>query len=88
MDSETLNYALGAFIFEIRKENGEEYRGNTLYEIIVAIQHFLRENGRKFNLMADPEFDDMRSKLDEKMKDLVASGVGIDKRPKGVTSLT
>lgn len=46
MDQETLNYSFGAFITEIRKENCEEYRGNTLYEIIIAIQHYLRENER------------------------------------------
>lgn len=46
MDEETLNYSFGAFITEVRKENGEEYRGNTLYEIIIAIQHYLRENER------------------------------------------
>lgn len=41
MDHETPNYLLGAFITEVRKENDQEYRGNTLYEINIAIQHYL-----------------------------------------------
>lgn len=53
LDHETPNYSLGALLTEIRKENGEEYRGNTLYEIKVAIQHYFRENGRYVTLMDD-----------------------------------
>jgi hypothetical protein len=34
MDSNTLDYAMGSFIMEVRKGNGSEYRGNTLYEMI------------------------------------------------------
>lgn len=44
MDHETLNYLLGALITKVRKEIDQEYRGNTLYEIIIAIHHYLREN--------------------------------------------
>ena len=86
-DNETLDYALGAFIFEVRKENGGEYRGNTLYEIVVALQHHFRENGRSVKLLEDPEFEGMRSKLDKKMKDLAAAGVGIEKRQSHVISV-
>jgi len=87
LDSKILDYALGAFIVEIRKENGEEYRGNTLYEIIVAIQHYLRENGRFLTLLDDAEFEGMRQKLDKKMKELAAKGVGIEKQQSCVISL-
>ncbi|XP_033758042.1 uncharacterized protein LOC117340389 [Pecten maximus] len=80
MGPETLEYSLGAFIFEIRKENGDEYQGNTLYEIIVAIQHFLRENGKFVTMLDVAEFEGMQCKHDKKMKDLAAKGVGIDKQ--------
>jgi hypothetical protein len=87
MDSDTLNYSLGAFITEIRKENGDDYRGNTLYEIIIAIQHHLRENGRLITLMDDAEFEGMRNMLDKKMKDLASSGIGMDKKQSEVISM-
>lgn len=37
-DHENLNYSLCAFITEFRKENGEEYLDNTLYDIILALK--------------------------------------------------
>ena len=86
-DNETLDYVLGAFLFEVRKENGDEYRGNTLYEIVVALQHHFRENGRRVKLLEDPEFEGMRCKLDKKMKDLAAAGVGIEKRQSNLISM-
>lgn len=87
MDSDTLNYSLGAFITEVRKENGDDYRGNTLYEIIIAIQHHLRENGRLVTLMDDNEFEGMRNMLDKKMKDLASSGIGIDRKQSDVITM-
>lgn len=87
LDNKALDYALGAFVFEIRKENGDEYRGNTIYEIVVAIQHYLRENGRFLTLLDDVEFEGMRQKLDKKMKELAAKGVGIDKQQSCVISV-
>ncbi|XP_021339256.1 zinc finger MYM-type protein 3-like [Mizuhopecten yessoensis] len=54
-DSE-LNTALTFFVAEVRKVNGEEYRGNTLYEVIVGIQAFLRENSRLVRLLSDDAF--------------------------------
>lgn len=87
MDHETLNYSLGAFITEVRKENRQEYRGNTLYEIIIAIQHYLRENERYVTLMDDTEFEGMRKMLDKKMKDLASSGIGIERRQSEVITV-
>lgn len=55
MNRTTLNYSLGAFITEVRKENDEAYRGNTLYEIIVTIQHYLCENVRYVTLMDEKD---------------------------------
>jgi len=74
MDCESLNYDLGAFVFEVRKENGEKYRGNTIYEIIVAIQHHVRENSRFLALLDDSEFEGMRSNLDKKNERFGSNG--------------
>lgn len=56
MDSGTFNYSLGSFIIEVRMGNGSEYRSNTLYEIIEAIQYYLHENGKFVTFMDDSEF--------------------------------
>ncbi|OWF36952.1 Zinc finger MYM-type protein 3 [Mizuhopecten yessoensis] len=74
MASETLDYPIGAFIFEVRQKNGDEYKGNTLYQIVIAIQHFLRENSKFVTLLDDAEFEGKHCKLYKKMKDLAAKG--------------
>ena len=54
-----LNSLLSHFILEIRKENGEEYPGSTIYEILSCIQATLRDNGiqvsRKRNIVNTSE---------------------------------
>jgi hypothetical protein len=80
MDLEALNYSLGVFITEVRKENGGDYLDDTLYEIIIAIQHHLRKNGRFVTLMDDVEFEGMQNKFDKKMKYLAASSIEIERK--------
>lgn len=40
MDNATLSYSLSCFVTEVRKCNGEEYCGNSLYKLVMCIQHF------------------------------------------------
>jgi hypothetical protein len=87
MDAETLDYAVGAFAYEVRKDNGEEYRGQTLFEMVIAIQHHLRQHGRFVTIMDDEQFLETRNLLDKKMKELAAKGIGIEKRQAEVVSL-
>ena len=42
MSEEQLDFVLARFIAEVRKEDGQEYPGKTLYEMISSIQTFLR----------------------------------------------
>jgi hypothetical protein len=82
MTNEQMDKSIGKFIHEVRKHCSGEYRGNTLYEIVVAIQHVMRERGRRVSFLdgKDPTFSDMREKLDSKMKSLARKGIGIEKR--------
>ena len=71
MSNENLNDVMGRFITEIKTKNGLNYRPNTLYEIVVSIQHHFRHNGRFINILDDAEFGKLRQILDAKMKENV-----------------
>ena len=59
-----LNYWLAKFVVEVRKrENGEAYYDNTLYQMVCRLQGFIRENGRaELNIFQQPEFKLFRDK--------------------------
>ncbi|CAH3107100.1 unnamed protein product [Pocillopora meandrina] len=50
MSEEQLDFVLARFIAEVRKEDGQEYPGKTLYEMISSIQTFLRVKCKRNNL--------------------------------------
>lgn len=87
MTNKELNDALGVFVIEVRNQAGDEYRPNTLYELITSIQHHIRANGRFINLLDDMEFASMRQRLDSKMKELSRKGIGLDKKKADVISV-
>lgn len=59
---------------------GTNYKPNTLYEINVSIQHYLRTNGKCISLLDDADFSNLRVVLDAKMKDLSKLGLWINKK--------
>ena len=77
--NEELSYWLAKFVFEVRKkESGELYQGNTLYQMIHGLQRFMRGNGRpELNVLEQPEFKLLRDSLDSEMKRLISEGVGV-----------
>jgi len=81
MNEKELNSALGRFISEVHVRNvrEEEYRGNLLYEILMSIQHHLRENGLYVNLLENEVYCCMRKMLDAKTKDVAKKGIGNNK---------
>ena len=42
MSDEDLDFLLGLFVAELRKEDGQEYPGKTIYEMIRSLQCYLR----------------------------------------------
>ena len=42
MSDEMLDFTLARFVAEVRKEDGQEYPGKTLHEILSSIQMYLR----------------------------------------------
>ena len=78
---ESLVVALCKFIPEVTKvRDGTDYPGKTLYEMVVCIQKFLNENNIPWRILDDPEFIDVRTVLDNVMKERALCNVGVVRR--------
>ena len=67
------------FIVEIRKENGEQYPGSSLYDLLSGLSLYLqREKGFDEKLMSDA-FKEIRNTLDHVMKERAMDGVGANR---------
>jgi len=64
-----LNETLSYFVVDVRNKDGEEYRPNTIYELVIAVQHHFRQNVF-LNFLEDADFVGFRDILDAKMKNL------------------
>ena len=75
--NDTLNDLLCYFVVEVRNKSGEEYKPNILYELVLAIQHFIRQSGIFVSFLDDKCFEGMRNVLDTKIKELSSKGHGM-----------
>ena len=64
-----------------RKDNGE-YKVDTIFSIISAIQKFYEINGRTVSLLSDPQFDSLRNLVSNKMREKSKQGVGLFRKKK------
>ena len=81
MSKTALCSSLCKFIPEVTKcKDGQDYPGKTLYEMIVAIQKFLNQNNVAWKLIEDPEFIDVKTVLDNTMKERACSNIGMVKK--------
>ena len=87
LNNTDLNECLSYFVAEIKNEKGTEYRPNTLYEIVIAIQQYFRRNNRFVSFMNDNNFDGMRKVLDGKMKSMSKQGIGNIRKQADVITL-
>lgn len=62
------------FILEVRKKDGTDYPTETLYDLVLSLQLYLKQNGRKVRFLDDDEFDAVRNTLDNRMKYLSSLG--------------
>ena len=53
MSNEMLDLTLARFVAEVRKEDGQEYPGKTLYEILSSIQMYLRVQCKRNRTLID-----------------------------------
>ena len=72
ISKENIEYSLSRFIPEVTKSKGDgPYPGKTLYQMIVAIQKFLQINKFDWKLIHGSDFQDLRTVLDNVMKERV-----------------
>lgn len=51
-ENDVLSRNLCHFLLELRKDNGDEYPGKTLYEVVSSLQGYLREKGKMVSLLS------------------------------------
>ena len=75
-DMDVLKDDICDFIVEIRKENGEQYPANTLYDLLQSLSLFLQcEKGFNEKLMSQT-FNEIHNTLDNLMKERSKEGIG------------
>ena len=67
---------MAIFYVEIRKKDGAEYELNILTSIQLSIARNLKEQGSKFNIIIDKEFQWSRDALSTKRNELIVQGRG------------
>ncbi|KAK6175979.1 hypothetical protein SNE40_014351 [Patella caerulea] len=75
-----LNIVLKHFLFEAKKCDGGDYPSSTLYDIVAAVQSYIRYTGKSVNIFEDDDFEQTRKALDTCMKEKAAMGLGISNR--------
>ena len=73
---EKLEHSLCIFLAEVKKVNGDEYPGKTLYQLVVSIQRYLNERQLNWKLVEGPDFKNLRVVLDNLMKERVMQNIG------------
>lgn len=76
MTGDELNYAIARFVVEVKKENGDEYPGETLRGMVVMLQLYLETLGREYKFLSD-DFMQLRNTVDTIMKERRRKGIGM-----------
>ena len=72
-----LSDILCQFILEVRKQNGDEYPPQSLYQIVMCLQNHLNNVFQKnIQILKDENFLEVRNTLDFEMKKLTENGIG------------
>lgn len=74
MSTAELVESLTRFIFEARDKNGDYYKSDTLYELVMALQMYMHIYGRYVKFLDDPAFVEVRNALNNMMKFLASKG--------------
>ena len=88
MTKEELNYTISRFLCEVKKADGEDYPGSTLYELVIMLQLHLKQHDRNFRLLDEQKFVQLQNTLDNLMKARAAEGIGTHKRQAKVITET
>ena len=86
-DKDKFKYSMCRFIPEVRKiKDGSDFPGATLYQLCIAIQSYINENGKNWKIVDGPEFKELRNVLDNVMKERALINLGTVKKQANVIS--
>ena len=77
---EEINYAMPRFIAEVRKQGGSFYPPNSLWQLVVGLQIYLRMKGRPVRFLNDDNFVQVKYSLDYHMKERREKGLCVYKK--------
>ena len=87
LEKDTFEYAMCKFLAEVTKQkDGSDYPGAMLYQLCVSIQKLLSLKGKNWKLVEDGQFLQLRTVLDNLMKERAQCQIGMVKRKAGVIS--
>ncbi len=79
LSKESLCYAMCAFVSEIKRQDGQEFGGKGLYNLVILIQFHLEKRGMMWCLLDDDEFVKLKFTVDNLMKMRCADRVSVAK---------
>ena len=85
---ESFSFVMCRFIPEIRKLDGGEFPGKTLYEIVLCVQFHLETLGINWKILDEQSFSSIRYTLDNIMKIRTQQGIGNQSKQADVLTLT
>ena len=74
ISKDDLCYSLMQFVLEARKQSGEDYPAESLYEMVICLQIYLSSKGKEYKFLDDDAFIPLKNTLDSKMKELSSAG--------------
>ena len=88
MSAAELNDSISLFVFEVKKQDGTKYPGNSLHGLVCAIQRYLKSQcSKNFRFFNDDFFSKLRTSLDTVMKERLAAGIGVHSKRAEVITL-
>ena len=84
----SLKFALCRLIMEVKKVDGSDFPGKTLYHIIICVQFHLETLGFAFKIVNDPTFKDLKFTLDNTMNTRTIQGIGTSVKQAEILSTT
>ena len=62
------------FVMEAKNADGFGYTCDTLYDLIIMVQSFLKQNGKRMKFLEEDVFFDLKNTLDNRMRQLSKEG--------------
>ena len=74
LPKEEICLVLCKFVMEAHNSDGKDYTRDTLYDLIIMVQSFLKQNGKPMKFLEEDVFFDLKNALDNRMRDLSKDG--------------